>query len=343
MSKRQAHLVGSIPAPTAAEAMAVAMDRLGPLLATLPDGETGERRNWIIHIIEALRAHPDLELVHDGDWSGYDKLPRFKVRRGHRLYGASLDFGHLKAVQESWPDFEKVRADSGRQDLSFLVGIPGDFDLAMFTLGPAGGLRHRSAFTEATLSEIRDIAQLVGRAAVFQIEVPAELVLLSKVPRQGQAAAARVLGRRIAQLAAASPAGTRFGVHLCLGDMNHEALGRMTDSSPLVHLTNGIVRAWPVARPLEYVHAPFAAADEPPPTEAAFYAPLADLELPGWVRFVAGFAHENQPMEDQLAVRELLDAAVGRPVDVSTSCGLGRRDAGAGLAAMERIAALCAD
>jgi hypothetical protein len=91
------------------------------------------------------------------------------------------------------------------------------------------------------------------------------------------------------------------------------------------------------------VHAPFAAADEPPTTDPAYYAPLADLELPGWVRFIAGFAHEDQPIEEQLAIRAALDDAVGRQVDVSTSCGLGRRSPSAGAAAMDRIAELCAD
>ena len=38
---RRAHLVGSIPAATAAEAMRLAVKRLGPELHYLPDGETG--------------------------------------------------------------------------------------------------------------------------------------------------------------------------------------------------------------------------------------------------------------------------------------------------------------
>lgn len=50
-----------------------ALDVLGPYLRTLPDGETGERRNWIISIVEGLRAHPDLELRKPGDWSDYDR------------------------------------------------------------------------------------------------------------------------------------------------------------------------------------------------------------------------------------------------------------------------------
>jgi hypothetical protein len=52
MSEREAHLVGSLPGPTAAAAMSTALQILGPHLRSLPDGETGERRNWVISIIE---------------------------------------------------------------------------------------------------------------------------------------------------------------------------------------------------------------------------------------------------------------------------------------------------
>ncbi len=39
----------------------------------------------------------------------------------------------------------------------------------------------------------------------------------------------------------------------------------------------------------------------------------------------------------QFRVRRLIEDAVGHPVDVSTSCGLGRRDLAAATAAIERV------
>ena len=343
MAARSAHLVGSLPGDSAEDAMSQALDRLGPLLHSLPDGETGERRNWIISIIEALRAHPDLELVSDGDWSDYDKIPRFRVRKGHTLYGASLDFGHVAAAEASLPVFDQLRDKAGLPGLVYQVGTPGDVDMAMFTLGPSRALRYRRAFTEATLTEVRRVNALADGQVVFQIEVPAELVLLAKAPRRAQPALAKLLGGQIAALAAGAAQGTRFGIHLCLGDMNHKAFGRMADATPLVLLTNAIVKAWPAGRPLEFVHAPFAAADDPPPLDDAFYAPLAQLELPSGVRFIAGIAHEDQPLADQRRVRATVDRASGRTVDISTSCGLGRRDPAAALAALDRIAELCTE
>ena len=160
-------------------------------------------------------------------------------------------------------------------ELVFQSGVPSDLDLAMFTLGPVGALRHRRPFTEATLAEIRGVRDIAGPATVFQIELPVELVLLAKVPRPRPArwwpagwppgSPGSRPRRRRARCSACTCAS---------GDMNNKAFGTMGDVAPLVELTNAIVRRWPTGQRLSYVHAPFAAADQPATTDPAFYAPL---------------------------------------------------------------------
>jgi hypothetical protein len=335
---RIAHLVGSLPAPDARAAMTQALDAVRDRLMTLPDGETGERHHWIIHIVEAFREHPDLELKADGDWSDYDKLPIFKERAGRKLSGEALDFGHVAAFRESFPIFKELRGD--RSELAFQVGVPGDFDMALFTFGAAGALRHRKPFTDATVNEIRAIHAEGGADVVFQIEIPVELVFIARAPGPGQGVAAKLLARGVANLAKQSPMGARFGLHLCLGDMNHKALGSLVDTAPLVTLSNALAKAWPAGRPLEFIHAPFAAAEEPPPTPPRWYAPLDDLRVSPGTRFIAGFAHEDQPIEDQRFILETIERLVGAPVGISTSCGLGRRTPEAAARALARIAEL---
>lgn len=346
MSVRRAHLVGSIPGDDATDAMALALDRLGGHLDFLPDGETGERRNWIISMLEAFRDHPVLELAKDGDWSDYDRTPRFRIQRGERLHGADLDLGIVSAARQALPAHRQACArlaeagSPGRPTLQ--AGIPGDLDLAMFTFGPTGPLRHRRPFTEALATTMHETYSLTGGDVLFQIEIPVELVLLARAPRPARGALARLLARAVVGLALAAPAGARFGVHLCLGDMNHRALGRLTDAEPLTQLSNALVAHWPSTRPLHYVHAPLAAADSPPVDDPAFYRPLRWLALDG-VRLVAGFAHEDQDLDTQRRIRGHIETAVGHPVDVSTSCGLGRRERPAAVAAMDRIKALLED
>lgn len=337
-----AHLVGSTPFASPEEAMSEALERPGPHLRWLPDGETGPRRDWIIHIIESFRAHPDLELRRDGQWTDYDDVPVFRIRRGHTLSSASLDFGHVAAFEDSFPVFRRLRAEHDRPDLAFQVGMAGDFEMALFTLGPTGPFRHRAAFTEATVAEIDAIHRRAGDEVVFQLEVPAELVFVARMPPPAQPAMAAYLARGLAELVAAAPAGARFGIHLCLGDMNHRALGRMSDLSPPVHLANAIARRWPAGRRLEFVHVPMAAASEPPPNRRGFYEPLERLRLPVDTAVIAGFVHEAVPLQAQQALDDHLRGLLDGPVGVASSCGLGRRDRAAALEAMDRTAALCA-
>ena len=88
------------------------------------------------------------------------------------------------------------------------------------------------------------------------------------------------------------------------------------------------------------MHFPLAEADLAPSTDRAFYEPLADLDLGEPTRIVAGFAHEKQDLETQLRIRSMIEEAVGRPVDVSHSCGLGRRSPESAIAALDRLAEL---
>jgi hypothetical protein len=178
---------------------------------------------------------------------------------------------------------------------------------------------------------------------VFQIEVPVELVFVARMPRWLQPAMARYMASVITSQAAEAPEGARFGIHLCLGDLNHRALARMRNTEPVVQLANAIARRWPAGRPLEFVHAPFAAAEEPPVIEPDWYRPLERLRLPANTRFVAGFAHEGQDLSAQLAIRSSIERVVNGPVGVATSCGLGRREPAAAEAAIRRTAELALD
>src|SRR5271156_5263495 len=103
--------------------MELAIERLGGDLPCLPDGETGDRQNWVLNVIEGFRDHPDVRLVKDGAWSDYQDIPRFAVRSGHRLTGPTIKLGIAEAAAVAKPEFAALRpklADGAR----FQVGIP---------------------------------------------------------------------------------------------------------------------------------------------------------------------------------------------------------------------------
>jgi hypothetical protein len=325
---RGVHLVGALPGDSAQEAMAAALTRLGPYLRTLSDGETGPRSMWIQTNIANLRDHPDVELVQDGALTSYQDIPQFKVKEGHEPTGEALErpLVMADAFRASYPLFKRLRAEHGRPDLAFQVGIPSHVDYAMVAFGPAGlSPAIYGACLEATSRQVNAIQERSDGDVVFQLEMPTALIAIAMAADPDQPATAADMAKRMVELAARAPEGARFGLHLCLGDLNHKALATMGDIRPVVLLSNEIARRWPAGRTLEFVHAPFAAADKPPSFGPAFYEPLRGLALASSTRFAAGFVHEDVALDRSKELLTRIESLLGRRVDVSAACGLGRR------------------
>ncbi|WP_369055304.1 hypothetical protein [Kineococcus terrestris] len=334
--QRYLHLVGSLSQfPDAERALAWQVEELSGRLRRLTGGETGDRSRWVVSTVQRLAQRPELRRTRSGDWADYDDVDRFAVRRGLRLRPEHLD---LRIAEHAEQEL-RVLAASGHPatpGLPLQVGVPGHLDLALFAFGPAAVPRTAGVVRRALRRELSRVAAAGGSSVVLQLEVPVELVAVTAAPAPLRPALARVLARQVVRPVADAPAGTRWGVHLCLGDLGHRALRQLPDAAPLVQLTAALVRARPAGRPLEFVHLPFSGGDAPPPVDPAFYAPLRALRdaVPADVRVVAGLAHEEQAPAEQDRVLALVEDALGRRVDVATSCGLGRRSPAAAEAAV---------
>ncbi|MFF7213707.1 hypothetical protein ACFZAU_24740 [Streptomyces sp. NPDC008238] len=322
---RHLHFVGSLPQfRTAEQALRWQVGDLAGRLRRLCGGETGDRLLWFVPVVKALKVSPKVRVVRDGDWSGYDDTDRLAVRRGERLRGADVP---LRLAGFAAEELHALAAmgHPATAGLPLQVGIPGYLDMALFTFGPVGMARAVHAFFQALAAEIRTVHAAAGDTVVFQLESPAALVAVNTMPRPLRRPAARLLARLVARQAAAAPRGSRFGVHLCFGDLGHRAASRPHDAAAVAELADALIRRWPKGRTLEYVHLPLAAAQEPPSVDPRYYAPLRRLGARTDTALVAGIAHEAQSREDQRTALRLAEEALGRRVDIATSCGLGRR------------------
>ena len=61
MSSRQVYLVGSVPLSDARAVFETVSAAVGPDLSTLPDGETGERIDWITWLEPVFSQNPAFE------------------------------------------------------------------------------------------------------------------------------------------------------------------------------------------------------------------------------------------------------------------------------------------
>ncbi|WP_225725311.1 MULTISPECIES: hypothetical protein [unclassified Nocardia] len=327
MGARAVHFVGSFPAESTDDAMRAMLDGAATRLRTLATGETNRYEWYIQPIVEDLARQGLLEVKRQGSWRTSSDRTLYQVPRGVELTGEMMNLGIPAEAEEALPVFHRLREAYELPDLSLQIGMPSDFTLAFISMGVNGVRKHRKAFTDALVRDIAAVQKLVGNDVLIQIEATAELVLLAKTQPFHRFVEAKLrLGEGIAAMAAAAPAGTRFGVHLCLGSMRNKARTTMRDARPLVTLANSVARHWAAGRPLEYIHGPLAAGDKPPSTNPKWYAPLADLAIGENTGFYAGFVHETPTEAEQVRTLHLVEAALGRSVDgVASACGLGRR------------------
>ena len=261
--------------------MRAMMREAGPLLHTLPTGETRRHRTYIEPIIDDLVAQHVLEVRR----LRADRTVH-RLRKGSERNSEPVTLGYARETSEALPIIARLRDFAGP---TLQIGMPTPLTLAFVALGVRGAITRPPVFADATAAELAGVRAVAGDDVVVQLEAPAELVLTARTrPLHRTVDAAIGLSRGIGALAARAPEGTRFGVHLCLGGKRNKARAVLRDVRPLVDLANAVVRHWPAGRTLEYLHAPLSAGEILPSDRPDFYAPLVDLVLGGADRVSRG-------------------------------------------------------
>lgn len=373
-SERVIHDVGtwSKECPDEETAIRTRLQEAAPYYRSLSDGEPGVRSDWIVRILRDLAGddggepHPDLEVKIHGDFADYDDMRAYRVKEGHDFRCEHLRLQFYKDAKASWEKFDALRHEFDRPDLDFQVGIPGAFDLSIFTFNDFRlGLRHTPTYLEALGKQTADIFydESIGgkpgpdKQVVFQLELPAEIAgpersLVSgkdiKLPQVVRNRMAVSLAKRSLEQVKMMPTYSRLIAHECDGRYKDKAYAFPNDLTTAVVFTNTLIANWPRGRKLEAVHIPMTAAELPPPTNAKFYEPLAKLALGAMpdLRIIAGFVHNSQPRDDQYKIQEIVDyylrKAKGNPnykAGVAASCGYGSKSEAVALSSLRKSVA----
>ena len=335
---RQVLLVGSLPYADEASVMARACELAGDRLIALPDGEIGERSDqypagdrsqWTAGLAGRLADEASLfDVVDEGTTNeqgfpvDFDSATRLRPRVGPAELGGRLRLGYDAFSRRTWPHIERLRASLGRPDLRMQVGLPTGFGVAAGFLSPPRALRYAPAFAACVAREAAAVVQSIGAGdLLFQIEAPAEVVAAHRLPRP----AVGIPTGPIIDLVKRLPTEVSIGIHLCFADLSNTAAITPSRFGRLVAFANALARRWPPTHDLAYVHLPFVAGTSPAPTDLTAYRALRRLALPSGTRLVAGFVHEQPPLESLEALLATIEQARGAQVDIATACGLGRR------------------
>jgi hypothetical protein len=322
------HLIGSVPMEDAETVFRTVARELGPWLARIPDGETGNRHRWIWWQREMLLNHPAMELdpvtppfeLRQWDGAVVRTTDWLRFRPDIDPDTVTFDTGYAEAAIESYAVFCRLR-DAGelRPGLRFQVCLPtpmasGYMYISPHSLAPYLPVYERSL--RAALAQIVDA--IPHRDLSIQWDVCQEVLIFENYFPHRPASYKTDIFADLARLGDAVPSEVECGYHLCYGSPRDAHLVMPKDTGILVEIAGGLIGD--LRRHLDFLHLPV----PQDRTDAAYFAPLRDLRLDAGTTVYLGLIHHDDPAGDQARIAAA--SAVVPSFGVATECGWGRGD-----------------
>lgn len=342
---RNVHLVGSVPMANAEDVFASVGAALGRLVKRMPDGETGERGDWITWLEPVFADNP--AFVKSGEFfrvhaSGTGR-ERYTLKPGVALEDVTFpNLFYAGIAAQSYAIFRRLK-DAGKipGETKFQVDLVPAHSVVWLFLVEELHASIDPIYNDALKREVDRIAAVVphGELAI-QFDIASAVFARlerNEVGRYGRtkaemqdafAAIVTDLGNRV-------PAGADLLYHLCYGDSGHRHVVEPTDMGDMVEFANRVSRR--IKRPVQLIHMPVPRnrADD------AYFAPLRRLELRPETELCLGLVHYTDGID---GARARLAGAKKymRDFSIATECGFGRRDP-ATIPALLRLHAEIAD
>lgn len=325
---RDVHLVGSVPGANAAEVFETVSAALGPRLKRIPDGETGERGDWITWLEPVFANSPALEKSDEVFRLHAAATPRIRYRLKPGRSAKDVTFENLfyaDIAERSYRDFARLKGEGKiPATCRFQIDLVPAHSVIWLYLQDDLHAPLDPVFNAALKREIDKIAarlphdqiaiQFDVASAVFARLERNDVSSYGRTKAETQATFARIL----VDLANHVPKDIELMFHFCYGDSNHKHVVEPTDMGDMVEMANRLTRD--IARPIALIHMPVPRdrADE------AYFAPLAALKLKPGTQLCLGLVHHTDGTAGtrrRLAVAEKF----APEFSIATECGFGRR------------------
>jgi methionine synthase II (cobalamin-independent) len=321
-SSRSIHLVGSVNLPSAANVFEGVARLAGPTAKRIPDGETGERSNWITWQVATMARTPFWQANYlPEQLGGYKARPRFAIKPG--TPSSDLHFGPLgysKVALESFKIFADLKR-KGRipKEVRLQVSLPTPLALLTGFIEIHDQAALEAPLESALLGEMEEIVRGVPHDELaIQWDVAVEIAILEtdlfesflKDDQTGMIT-------RLARLGVSVPADVEVGYHLCYGGAEGKHFKEPADTRLMVEIAAGILKQ--VRRRVNWIHLPVPISRD----DDAYFAPLRALSLPKGTELYLGLVHHD----DGVAGAKRRIAAASRFVQdfgIGTECGMGR-------------------
>jgi len=326
---RNVHLVGSVPLANAREVFATVSAALGARLKRLPDGETGERGDWITWLEPVFAENP--AFVKSGEFfrvheSGTGR-ERYTLRSGLSPLDVRFDgLFYADVAKRSYAVFKELKnAGAIAGGVRFQVDLVPAHSVIWLFLIEALHAAVDPIYNEALKREIDKLAAAIPhRDLAIQFDVAS--AVFARLQRneassygRSKAEMQETFANILVDLGNRVPADVDLLYHLCYGDSNHRHVVEPTDMGEMVEFANRVSRR--IARPVQLIHMPVPRNR----TDDAYFAPLKRLKLRPETELCLGLVHHTDGVEG--ATKRLATAKkYAGDFAIATECGFGRRD-----------------
>ena len=320
------HLNGSINLSDAETVLREVSKRLPTGLRRVPDGETGDRGNWILFQLDKFQATPGLEPANDPSADSYQTLPKVRLTDGADPGTIEWpDLGYANAYLASFEIFSRLQRDGVLSpDLRYQVQYPTPLASINSWVVPEHQAALEDSYRAALFADLRRLlAELPSDHVAVQWDVAVEFAVLEQ-----QRFASRgtldfdSLAARLADCVNQVPAEVPVGMHLCYGDFQHQHFAQPKSLAEQVRMLNTVTE--------QVNRAPDWCSFTVPQDrgDADYFAPLAELRADPRTELYFGLVpyhpKQQEPGVTDSQVRLIDQHLGGRPWGVSTECGMGR-------------------
>jgi hypothetical protein len=314
-------LIGSSRVDSTSDFFTKTIRALPNQLRRIPDGETGNRSNFIAWQLPTFPI-----TIVQPRWGGQPS-----AESGAKQYTLEdiKPTGYDDQAIVSYATFCELR-DSGTipAGVRFQVSLPTPLTVVRGLVEDDRVCAQvEPLYEQRLLSALRRIQDHIPRSDLtIQWDLPIEIAMLEYNRHRIQdkyckpyftPVKAGILDR-LTRLAAAVDLGVEMGYHLCYGDMGHTHFVQPDDTGLMVELANEISKIIQPGHPIEYIHMPV----PKDRVDEGYFKPMQKLKL-GDSKLYLGLVHPN----DGSGTKKRLEAAEAVHLNiagVASECGLGR-------------------
>jgi len=326
---RPVHLVGSVPLSGAREVFTRVSAILGPYLRRLPDGETGERSDWITWLEPIFGNNPALEKsdeifrVHP-EAAGH---VRYRLKPGRNPADVRFDnLFYANIARRSYADFFVLKQQGiVPKSCRFQIDLVPAHSVLWLFLQDDLHQPLDPAYNAAVKREIDKIAAALPHDQIA-IQFDVASAVFARLQRNQPSAYGRdreemlaTFSRILTDLADHVPTDIELLFHFCYGDANHKHAVEPVDMADMVDVANRL--SADIARPVNLIHMPVPR-DR---SDDAYFIPLKRLRLRLETELSLGLVHYTDGLAGTRARLATAERHV-RDFSIATECGFGRRD-----------------